>query len=119
MSEVHPRIKREKKTVEAMIKIYCHKHKHAGNGGICTECSELLEYANKRLARCPFQEKKSTCAKCLVHCYEPSMKTKIRAVMRYSGPRMLTSHPVLAFHHVIDGFKKPEKLPKRNTQPTL
>lgn len=118
MSEVHPRIRREKKTVEVMIRIYCHKHKHPRDEGeLCTECSELLEYAHKRLDRCPFQEKKTTCAKCPVHCYEPSMKTKIRTVMRYSGPRMLTRHPVLAFHHIIDGFKKPEKLSRRNVEP--
>jgi hypothetical protein len=67
-----------------------------------------------RLDRCPFQENKSTCGKCLVHCYQPQMREKVKKVMKYSGPRMLLHHPVLALHHVFDGRKKPEKLNKKN-----
>jgi hypothetical protein len=110
MNGNHPKIIREKKTVEAMIQIFCH-NKH-DSYDLCPNCSGLLEYANKHLDRCPFQERKPTCTKCLIHCYEPSMRTKIKSVMRYSGPRMLTKHPVLALHHIIHGFKKPEKIPK-------
>jgi hypothetical protein len=113
MVNEHPRIKREKKTIEAMIRIYCKKH-HETHGELCPECSELLEYAKTRLDKCPFQEKKSTCGKCLVHCYQPQMREKVKKVMRYSGPRMLLHHPVLAIHHVIDGRKKPEKPAKKN-----
>jgi hypothetical protein len=29
------------------------------------------------------------------------MRDKIRRVMRYSGPRMLTRHPILAVDHLI------------------
>ena len=72
----------------------------------------FFEYAMIRLEKCPFQWNKLTCAKCLIHCYKSSMRIKIRAVMRYSGPRMIFKHPVLALHHVLDGFKKPEKAPK-------
>lgn len=106
-----PRIKREKKTVNAMINLYCHKH-HGTDDKLCPECKELQEYAMLRLSRCPFQENKSTCGKCLVHCYKPKMKEKIAKVMRYSGPRMLLHHPILALHHVFDGRKKPESLKK-------
>ena len=49
------------------------------------------------------------CGKCLVHCYQPQMREKVKGVMRYSGPRMLLHHPVLAMHHAVDGFKKPQK----------
>ena len=57
-----------------------------------------------RLAKCPYQEDKTTCAKCPVHCYKPSRREQIRAVMRYAGPRMLLRHPRLAFYDlVIDG----------------
>jgi hypothetical protein len=112
MVEEHPRITREKKTIEAMVHIYC-KSKHGTHGELCPECSELFEYANMRLDKCPFQEKKSTCAKCLVHCYTPEMREKVKKVMRYAGPRMLLHHPVLAIHHVMDGRKKPEKLTKK------
>ena len=108
----HPRITREKKTIKAMVGIYCKGH-HETKGELCPECTEFLTYAHMRLDKCPFQEKKSTCGKCLVHCYRPDMKEKVRKVMRYSGPRMLLSHPGLALHHVWDGRRKPPKLGKK------
>jgi hypothetical protein len=37
----------------------------------------------------------------------------VKKVMRYAGPRMLLHHPVLAMHHVFDGRKKPQKIPKK------
>jgi hypothetical protein len=111
-----PRIKREKKTIDAMVKLYCHKH-HGTDGELCQECSDLHDYAMLRLSKCPFQENKSTCGKCLVHCYKSDMKEKVAKVMRYSGPRMLLHHPVLALHHVFDGRKKPESLKKAVSKP--
>jgi len=108
----HPRIKREKKTIEAMLRIYCKNH-HGTKGELCSECNELLEYAKTRLDKCPFQENKSTCGKCLIHCYQPQMREKVKKVMKYSGPRMLLHHPLLAIRHVIDGRKKPEKTAKK------
>jgi len=107
-----PRIIREKKTIDAMIHLYCRKH-HGTRGELCPECNELHEYAMLRLSKCPFQENKPTCGKCLVHCYKPDMKKKVNKVMRYSGPRMLLYHPILALHHVFDGRKKPEPLKKK------
>jgi hypothetical protein len=108
----HPRIKREKKTIEAMVRIYCKKH-HKSQGKLCPECNELLEYAKMRLDKCPFQEKKTTCGKCPIHCYQPQKREKVKKAMRYAGPRMLLHHPVLAMHHAFDGFKKPKKAGKR------
>jgi hypothetical protein len=97
-----PRIEREKRTVTAMIHLYCHAQ-HQSGGGLCAHCSTLHVYAMHRLDRCPFQEAKTTCAKCVVHCYKPEMREQIRVVMRYAGPRMLWKHPVLAVRHLIDG----------------
>jgi len=105
----HPRITREKKTIQAMVHIYCKAH-HKPQDNLCSECAEFLTYAHMRLDKCPFQEKKSTCGKCLIHCYRPDMKEKVKTVMRYSGPRMLITHPSLALHHVWDGRTKPPKL---------
>lgn len=108
----HPRITREKKTIEHMVELYCKKH-HGTKGELCQDCSEFLSYAKLRLDKCPFQENKSTCGKCVVHCYKPEMKDKVRVIMRYSGPRLLLYHPSLALHHVWDGRKKPPKLGKK------
>ena len=87
-----------------MIGMYCRRH-HNGTE-ICEECAGLLQYARQRLEKCPFGEGKTTCAKCQVHCYKPDMRQKIRVVMRYSGPRMLFRHPVMAFRHLLDGRRK-------------
>ena len=92
MTSEHPRIKREKKTIEAMVHIYC-KNKHDGKGELCSECTAFLEYARMRLDKCPFQEKKTTCAHCPIHCYQPEKRQKAKEIMRYAGPRMLLHHP--------------------------
>lgn len=88
-----------------MIGIYCKAH-HATDKHLCNECSELFEYAMKRLAGCPFQEKKPTCGNCTVHCYKPDKREQIRGVMRFSGPRMSYRHPILAIRHLLDGRRK-------------
>ncbi len=95
---------REAKTVEAMVRLYC-RGQHHSRGGLCLECRELLDYARSRLARCPYQEGKTTCARCPVHCYRPAMRERVRAVMRYAGPRMALRHPVLALTHVLDRLR--------------
>ncbi len=102
------RIVREKKTVQAMVEIYCRDH-HSSEKELCSECRDLLNYAGLRLDKCPFQEKKTTCANCPVHCYQPAMKERIKDVMRYSGPRMMYRHPILAVFHLMDGRKKPSR----------
>ena len=109
---VHPRMVRERKTIKAMIEIYCKNH-HESGGKICPECQELFDYAMMRLDRCPYQEGKPTCGKCPIHCYTPEKRTKVKEVMKHSGPRIIFKHPILALHHVFDGRKKPEKPKKR------
>lgn len=104
MSNGNARMNRERKTLEAMISIYC-KGNHNGSKKICSDCEELLGYANQRLDKCIFREEKPTCAKCPKHCYKPQMREKIRNVMRFSGPKMLIRHPILALHHLMDGFR--------------
>jgi hypothetical protein len=37
-----------------------------------------------------------------VHCYRAQQRERIRRVMRYSGPRMLLAHPLLALLHLLD-----------------
>ena len=103
-----PRIEREKRTVTAMIELYCHDRHAAAQGELCQQCADLHAYAMQRLDRCPFQEGKTTCAKCAIHCYRPDRKEQIRTIMRYAGPRMMRSHPLLALRHLLKKFKKPK-----------
>jgi len=74
---------------------------------MCGECQELLRYAYQRLERCPFMNDKPACSNCSVHCYDPVRRERMRQVMRFSGPRMLTRHPILAVRHLIDARKRP------------
>jgi len=115
MSNVHKRITRERATVEAMARIYCSAH-HGSRKQLCPECEEFLRYADLRLEKCPFQENKPTCANCSTHCYRPDMRERIRTVMRYSGPRMLWRHPVLALLHLADGRRRtPERAARQKS----
>lgn len=83
-----------------MIGMYCRAF-HGGGGKLCPDCSELLSYAKERIAGCPFGRDKPVCNRCTVHCYKPEMRTRIRTVMRYAGPRMILSHPILALLHLL------------------
>ena len=99
---------REKQIVAEMIRLYCRK-KH-GQNELCPECAQLLQYASQRSDRCPFMETKTFCSNCSVHCYKPEMREKIRAVMRFSGPRMLLCRPVAAIRHLIESKKERQEL---------
>lgn len=99
------RLNREWTAMEAMIRIDCRSH-HAPANRICPECRQLLDYASARLERCRFGAEKPTCANCPVHCYQRARRDQIKAVMRYSGPRMLWEHPILSLRHWLDGFRK-------------
>jgi predicted amidophosphoribosyltransferase len=99
------RIAREKRTVSAMVRMYC-RGVH-GRTDLCEDCKELLRYSERRLDVCPFKDSKPTCARCTVHCFEASMRARMRSVMRYSGPRMFIRHPVLAVAHVSDRRTEP------------
>ena len=113
-SRVGAKREREKKVVSLMISLYCHKkhvgfwedvHRQMGAPTLCAECAELDRYA-QRIDRCPFMETKTFCSNCRVHCYKPEMREKIKEIMRFSGPRMVFHHPIMALRHVIESKKE-------------
>ncbi len=87
--------------------MYCHDV-HGTSEGLCRECDDFLNYARKRLVFCKFQENKTSCGKCPVHCYKPEKREMAIRIMRHSGPKMPFAHPWLAFLHLLDGIKKPK-----------
>lgn len=112
MNKVEKKRQKEQYVVEEMIRLYCRKnHGKEGHasGGMCPECQKLAGYAKQRSQKCPFMEQKTFCANCKVHCYKPEMREKIRAVMRFSGPRMLLYHPILAIWHLICSMREKRK----------
>lgn len=112
-NDIDSKREREKRTVSLMIRIYC-KKKHRTRKGLCPECEALDAYAKMRSDKCPFMETKTFCSNCKVHCYRADMREKIRAVMRFSGPRMIFIHPIMAIRHVIESKKEKRRLEKEN-----
>lgn len=101
----------EIKIIEFMVKLYC-KGKHGDKDVLCDECRELLSYAVTRTQNCPFMKEKTFCSACKVHCYKPEMREKIKEVMKYSVPRMIFYHPLLAAKHsfvTINALRKSKK----------
>ena len=106
--DVDNKREQEQRIVEEMICLYC-KGVHS-NKTLCNECKDLLEYSKQRSDRCPFMEEKTFCSNCKVHCYKPEMRKRIKAVMRYAGPRILFHHPVLAVKHMYYSQKEKRAL---------
>ena len=94
------RIDNEKRVVERMVKLYCKRKLHLPT--IDDEHKALITYAHKRLDGCKFGEKKTACQHCHIHCYKPDMREKIRAIMRWAGPRMIIYDPIAAIKHLLN-----------------
>jgi hypothetical protein len=109
------RLRRERRTIAAMIAIHCRDHHRTA--GLCEGCAALEAYASERLDRCVYGPEKPTCVNCPIHCYKREKREAVREVMRYAGPRMLLRHPLLATWHVLDGRRPaPELRPRRTVR---
>jgi len=105
MTLATPRLKREYETMQRMVEIYCAAH-HATTTGPCENCRVFLDYAERRLEKCPYGEGKPVCAKCPIHCYKRAQREQARAIMRHAGPRMVWRHPWLSLTHVLDKVRR-------------
>ena len=105
MGLLNNRLDREKITLLAMLRMYCSDHhsesERALDQCLCGDCAELWDYAQRRLEKCPYGAGKTACNKCPTHCYKPEMRERVRAAMRYAGPRMIRRHPLLAILHLL------------------
>ncbi|MDF1537606.1 MAG: nitrous oxide-stimulated promoter family protein [Candidatus Thorarchaeota archaeon] len=95
------KIAKEKNVVSKMIGLYCEKKHGSQQGILCQECANLREYSHHRLDHCRYGEDKPTCRKCETHCYKPEMRGRIRAVMRFSGPRLVLRAPADWIRHQL------------------
>ncbi|MBI5923747.1 MAG: nitrous oxide-stimulated promoter family protein [Betaproteobacteria bacterium] len=110
------RRKRELRTIQVMIRMYCRRH-HADSGvRLCHECAALFDYAMRRLELCVFGDAKPTCANCTVHCYSAEKREQIREIMKWAGPRMLFRYPLLAVFHLLDGRRPAPRLPAKQAR---
>lgn len=97
-------INKEKTIVSNMIYLYC-KDKHSIIKDLCEDCEGLKNYSISKLNNCRYSNKKPVCKKCNTHCYNPTMKEKIKNVMRYSGPRMLFLHPLNTVYYLLKNIR--------------
>ena len=102
------RLDREMETMRHMVGLYCRAHHAAGGNQPCPNCAGFLQYAARRLEKCPYGNAKPTCTNCPIHCYKREPREFARQVMRYSGPRMMLRHPYLALMHLLDGRRRVE-----------
>lgn len=85
---------KEKKIVSLMIHLYCRHHDDINE-------EALKEYALNKIDKCPKMATKTFCSQCKIHCYQKMQQEQIKKVMRYSGPRMIFYHPILAIKHLL------------------
>ena len=114
------RARRDTKLLGDFSQLYCrHHHASAARGPlvsegaalgvygrrppvVCEACAELLRYAERRRAFCPY-DPKPFCSACETHCYSAEMAETMRRVMRYSGPRsMLRGHALQGLRHMAE-----------------
>lgn len=107
-------MKKEKEieVVTLMIQKYCHGVHKTKKGELCKDCEELLNYVKFRRNLCPWKDNKPFCANCKIHCYQKEMREKIKKVMKYSGPKMIFDHPIIAFSHLHETLSQKRKLKK-------
>ena len=103
------RREREKRTISQMVAIYCAGNHEAASRtetsfsgeAMCPDCKAIDDYCVLRTERCCSMDRKTNCEECGNHCYAPAERERIRAVMRYAGPRMLWHHPAAALRHLL------------------
>lgn len=106
------KIYKEKEVVNLMIDIY-YKKKIKKDKSIESEKEDLKKYCAYRLSLCPFKDNKPFCSNCKIHCYNKVHKELIKKVMRFSGPRMLIYHPLLAIKHLIESRKNKKMIKEK------
>ncbi|XBG77793.1 nitrous oxide-stimulated promoter family protein [Enterococcus cecorum] len=92
-----PVITEESKLISIMIQLYYQKHLNDEIGK-----DEMLNYALDRLAFCRFGEKKTTCKKCPVHCYQKKYRQQMKVIMRYAYHACYTVTPFFLSNITID-----------------
>jgi predicted amidophosphoribosyltransferase len=102
------RLDREYRTMQRMVEIFCAGRHGGSRGSLCPACVEFLDYAARRLEKCPYGDNKPVCAKCPIHCYKRAQREQARSIMRYAGPRMALRHPWLSLTHLLDKLRRVE-----------
>ena len=92
-------------TITRMVRRYC-RSVHETGGRFFHTKRPLPEHVKKRRGICPHGDNKPFCSNCPIHCHKPEMRQQMRAVMRYAGPRMLLTHPILVLRHMTETMRR-------------
>lgn len=109
------KIYKEMEVVDLMIDIYYKKQIRLDEGKN-VEKKDLINYCHYRLSKCPFKDNKPFCSNCKIHCYDKIHQELIRKVMRYSGPRMMIYHPIIAIRHLIESSKNKKMIKRKEKE---
>lgn len=111
-------LRRDLKLLARFIAVYCHSNHrdepksavnlkthdvraiHARPPALCSSCRKLLTHAFVKRSRCPL-DPKPNCKKCPEHCFAPRYRAQIRAVMKYSGRRLVLRGRLDYLWHLI------------------
>lgn len=77
-------LKKDLRILTRFVKVYCNHHHHTPKKVLCDECADLLQYAEQRREKCPY-DPKPACKVCPTHCYKPHYRQRIKEIMKYSG----------------------------------
>lgn len=95
--------RRDLKILALFTSVYCHDHHQSERCSLtdlpvllsglkaypcCSDCRTFLQYAIERRLKCPLENKPS-CKHCVLHCYRPGHREKVREIMRYAGKTLI------------------------------
>ncbi|CAH0533075.1 hypothetical protein VST7929_00928 [Vibrio stylophorae] len=96
------RLRRERKTIDTMVRFYCHSLHRSGS--LCPDCESHLAYAMARLDQCRLGDQKPTCGRCAVSCYQAANRLAIQHIIRWAMPRLAWRYPWLYLSAKWDEF---------------
>ena len=78
-------IERYMVVLRKFVDVFCRTHHHGRRPGeLCGRCRALLDYARRRLSRCP-HDPKPMCKDCETQCYREPYRGQMRRVMRFGA----------------------------------
>ena len=103
MKSTANRTERDRKTLEAIGRIYCSAHHGTApkdEAGLCAPCRQVIDQTLRRTAACPFGHE-GNCQDCSIHCQRGEAQQRIKEIMRYSAPRMTFRHPLMTAEYLL------------------
>ena len=105
------RLDKDRRTLEAIGRIYCsahHKETPKGKAGLCSSCRETIDRTLEHTTSCPFGHE-GNCQDCSIHCQRGEAQVRIREMMSYAAPRMAYRHPLMTFEYLRKKLRSVEK----------